>query len=283
MRHALISPALIFFQGITFAQSWCPPGATWTYTYSNGWTTEGYARFTYIGDTIISSLPTQVIAMHTEGTEFGSPFTHDYDPYFTTVDADLVSIWTVAGFDTLYFFGAAPGDHWELTAEDGGQSQVQVIVSDTGTTIVGGLSLHFLVLGNDTIVQRFGSLYQFMLPWINFTTDAAGGPLRCYSDVDISYSALWWGYGCSSFMGASEQTSVVKDVFPNPGTDDFTMQLPSGYHAITMRDALGRLVLTQNVAGGTTVVDASSFAPGAYMVTCIAANGTRSGSIWMKE
>lgn len=69
------------------AQSWCPPGATWTYTHSNNWTHEGYARYQYIGDTVIDGNNAQIISMHAAGYDFSmqANFSWDQGPYFTTV------------------------------------------------------------------------------------------------------------------------------------------------------------------------------------------------------
>jgi hypothetical protein len=42
-----------------FAQSWCPPGATWT--YNAGMALAGFNRLSYTHDTIIGDFNAQVI------------------------------------------------------------------------------------------------------------------------------------------------------------------------------------------------------------------------------
>ena len=57
MLRGTISLFLSFSFCPGFAQFWCPPGATWTYTHSNCWTHEGFARYSYVGDTLIAGTP----------------------------------------------------------------------------------------------------------------------------------------------------------------------------------------------------------------------------------
>lgn len=266
MERAVLS--ITYFLLLTLfirAQIWCPPGAEWTYTFTNGWTVDGFARFTYAGDTTIGSIPSQVLSMHAEGDLFGSPFSEDYGPYYTALDGDLVSIWTTTGFDTLYYFGALPGDHWQLTSEDGTPSMIPVTVSDTGTMVIDGLPLRYLTTASDTIVERLGSLHGFMLPWVSFTLDAPGGPLRCYEDIGMAYNAFWWNYGCGSLTGLhGSESGTVSVIFPNPGTDHLMLSLPPGRNDILLSDAMGRIVLRSSLSDQQVRVDTSDLGRGVY-------------------
>lgn len=268
MRGSLPALALLI-SGAAQAQSWCPPGATWTYTFSNGWTNEGYARFTYVADTVIGMDTCQLIDAFGEGWYYPSDTTFHYDlgPVVTKHSDDLVSILTTTGFDTLYWFGAAPGDHWEMTMEDGSTSFGSITITDTGSTVIQGVPLRFLVAGTDTIAERLGSYYQFMLPWVAFLIDMPGGPLRCYEDADINHHAPWWSFGCDSWLALEELPDQhVADIFPNPGADHFTINLRPGTHIIIIFDATGREVLMDRVNGPNAVVGTTLLPAGIYAV-----------------
>ncbi|MBV6406068.1 MAG: T9SS type A sorting domain-containing protein [Flavobacteriales bacterium] len=284
MRVALIAFALLPWSAS--AQSWCPPGATWTYTYSNSWTTEGFARFTFIGDTVIGSDTCQLIDAFAEGWyyPFDTAFHYDMGPVVTKTDGDLVSILTSIGFDTLYWFAAAPGDHWEITMNDGSTSPGSITIVDTGTTTVQGVPLRYLATNGDTIYERIGSLYSFMLPWVGFVIDAASGPLHCYEDADINFQASWWNYGCESWLTINAPLDPsVTTVFPNPGTTHFTLVLPPGPHTITLLDATGRLVLQQRTTDPRPLVSTEALPAGLYRISIRDGSGRLTGTTWVKE
>ncbi len=278
----------IFVSSLLNAQSWCPPGAEWSNTFSNGWTFEGFARFTFSGDTIIGSLPSQKIQLHAEGLNFGDPTAWDLGPYFTTVDGDLVSIWTAAGFDTLYHFGAVPGDHWNRTLADGSDSMAPLTIADTGNMVIDGVQLHFLVATDgDTIVERLGSLHHVLLPWVPVTLDAADGALRCYNDFEIDHVDPNWSYGCASLLGIEPENPLLELVpAPNPGTDQFTIELPSRDQQATviLLDVSGREVWREVLRSEANTVHTSSLSLGLYDYRiCAKDGGLLAHGRWMKE
>lgn len=256
------------------AQSWCPPGATWTYTHSNNWTHEGYARYQYIGDTVIDGNNAQIISMHAAGYDFSmqANFSWDQGPYFTTVNGGLVSLWTGSAFDTLYNFSASIGDQWQMNVPDGSTPSVVVSVTDTGSTSIDGVPLRYLVTalngsGSDTIMERLGSLSHQLVPWSMSITDQLDGPLRCYADVEIDHRQYWWAFGCESWVGVDKPSiSAVTILFPNPGTDHFTLSLLPGPHTITLFDVTGRIVHQQRTTDAQATIDTARLPSGIYMV-----------------
>jgi hypothetical protein len=222
MRAALLSLAMLPL--LVSAQDWCPPGATWHHTCTNGWAHDGYARYTHVGDTGVGGVTAQHIDQYVEGTAFSEPFAMTMaEPVITADLGDLVTIWNGQGFDTLFHFAALPGDSWRLAPS--GSPTTFVTVLDTGTLVVGGLSLRFLVTDNDTIVERLGALQRVLPPWPVLTLDANNGPLRCYSDVDIQFQAASWDFGCASFTSVAERSENNLLPFPNPGSTHFTLEL----------------------------------------------------------
>jgi hypothetical protein len=246
----------------------------WTYTHSNNWTHEGYARYQYIGDTVIAGNNAQIISMHAEGYDFSmqTNFSWDQGPYFTTVDGGLVSLWTGSAFDTLYNFSASIGDQWLMNVPDGSTPFVVVSVTDTGTTDIDGVPLRYIVTelngsGSDTIMERLGSLSHQLVPWSMSITDQMDGPLRCYSDGEIDQRQSWWAYGCESVLGADELSLAAGPfLFPNPGTDHFALSLPPGLHSVTLFDATGRMLLQQHTPDARATINTASLPSGIYLV-----------------
>ena len=79
------------------------------------------------------------------------------------------------------------------------------------------------------------------------------------------------------------QTSTLQ-VYPNPTTGSFALHLPAGSArtaTVVLRDALGRIVLTQTAAltGNDVAVDASSLKAGLYMVQVTTADAVQLGRV----
>ena len=269
------------------AQIWCSPGATWSYTYSNGWTQDGYARFTYFGDVVLNDTLAQRIAIHEEGIDWPSNTTFSWeDSVFTAVHGDLVSIWNGARFDTLYYFGAVPGDHWHRTMTNDDVSMQTEVVLDTGSLVIDGMSLRYLAMvSGDSIVERLGALYSNLLPWTTMVLDEPGGPLRCYSDVDIDHVAPWWAYGCDSWTGQEELNQAVNIALsPNPGNGLLQISWP-GYHEfdLEVRDGLGRIVHREHLFRESDIVELPHVQAGVYNLLVAAPDGTRASAKWIQQ
>lgn len=289
MRGTLLT--LVSMPIVIYAQSWCPPGATWTYTHSNSWTHEGFARYQYIGDTLLAGSNAQIISMHGEGYDFPmqTSFNWDQGPYFTTVNGGLVNLWTGSVFDTLFNFNANVGDHWLMNVPDGSTPFVVISVTDTGSTVIDGIPLRYLVTalngsGSDTIMERLGSLTHQLVPWSMWVADQLDGPLRCYGDMEIDDQLPWWTYGCESWLGTDEASMTPMSFpFPNPGSDHFTLTLPPASHNITLFDATGRMVLHQRTTDALPVTNTEALPAGLYRITVRDEQGGVTSGPWMKE
>lgn len=269
------------------SQIWCPPGATWTYTFSNSWTTEGYARFMYTGDTVINGLASQRIDGYLEYDyyPYDTTLTFQDGPYYTSVNGGLVSIWDGVAFDTLYDFNAVPGDHWLATMPDGGESWVYSVVTDTGTLVIDGSSLRFLALQNgDTIAERLGQFNGYFLPWVGMIIDAAGGPLRCYSDMDIDHTRWWWDFGCASWMGQNEPVATTTiTLSPNPGEDQLTLSGLVGTPEVLIMDATGRVCSRRRAESTTSTIYTAGLPSGSYTVQVREPDGSLQNTRWLKR
>ncbi|GAA3990511.1 PQQ-dependent sugar dehydrogenase [Hymenobacter antarcticus] len=73
--------------------------------------------------------------------------------------------------------------------------------------------------------------------------------------------------------------SFAFDLFPNPARRQATVRLPAPAARLTVRDLLGRPVLTQYPAGLDATLDLSALRPGSYLVQAEGATGTATRSL----
>lgn len=71
--------------------------------------------------------------------------------------------------------------------------------------------------------------------------------------------------------------------FPNPGTAQFTFELPPGAHTITLFDATGRMVLQQRTTDARPMISTEALPAGVYRITVRDERGLISHAMWVKE
>jgi hypothetical protein len=278
MRTALLALS-IFVSSFLNAQSWCPPGATWTYGID--FVGEyGYQQYTYVGDTVLGGYTGQRIASLT-----ALQYWPDYTPitYYnyplvaiTSLQSDVVMLWsgTLNSWDTLLWFGAVPGAHWQRAHAQPTECDPmdRIIVQDTSTVIIDGLPLKHLDIGHEwngginwtsTITERLGWAGGFIIFPACIIVDGPTG-MRCYSDDQISSGGV--PYGCTSLMGLADSHANAIRLSPNPGTDQFTLWLPSGHHTITLFDTMGRVALQERTKIELATIGTTHLSPGIYIV-----------------
>jgi hypothetical protein len=286
MRTTLLLVALLPLMAYT--QSWCPPGATWT--YEAGMFVAGFKRMTYRADSIVDGFPAQVIdryaaIQYPQPTQpvFGGPPDISYTPVaaITRYQNDVVYLHSSQGWDTLYWFGAAPGQGWTAAHVQQGQDCAPFVVADTGTTMINGMALRWIEIESwYRVYERIGSTWDMFMYCPNWIIDGPMG-MRCYSDDDISFQLA--SGECEQLVGLNDMYSTSRtSPFPNPGTTHFTLDVPPGLHTITLCDATGRVVLEQRTADGRPVIGTEALLAGLYRVTVRDEQGRVLGGMWMK-
>ncbi len=296
MARTLLFTALLLIGFGSQAQSWCPPGATWTYHW-DGWGAEYREEYRYANDTTLGGRVAQKCIVSVQGTTLGgSPISSTYSEY-TSNDGGIVWAWGSwyggpAAWDTLYWFGAQVGDHWfppghPETCPPHGMLEITAL----GTTVIDGITLQSLTLvtidqdGNpitnpEQLIQRIGMMprYPFVFD-CNSVIDYYFPHFVCYSDEDIHDPT--GSVDCHLTMGIGDlgQTRTGYSMHPNPGTDHLTVQLPAGSHRITLLDATGRSLLEQHTTEQQPVVNTSGLSPGIYLLRMDNGPGIR----WVKE
>lgn len=280
------------------AQTWCAPGAEWLFNfYSQQAIGVKHARYT--GDTIVGGLPCRRIDHTTYAYQpippFGSPFTFQDQPLFTNGQGDVVQLWdpSVSEFDTLAWFGAVPGDHWGVPGYPG---LARFDVLDTGTRMVDGLPLRYLVVEEpivmgitDTLYERIGFEYYYVRPVESLMLDVTTNWLICYKDNAITLFDGWWpgNEPCDFSVAVSERPEAAElMVHPNPGTDHFTIQLPTTTHdgSLALFNTQGRIVLHRDLSRPSTRINCLDLESGLFTYRITDDGGTTIASgRWVKE
>ena len=288
MRASLLS--LLLLPLLACAQIWCPPGATWTYEAEMFYA--GFARMTYTGDTIVDGYTAQIIDRYSAlqppqpppGPTFGGPPLISYNPVavITRSQDDVVYTWEMGSWDTLYWFGASPGQGWSARHVEGMQDCTPFIVADTGTAVIDGIALRWIEIESwYRVYERIGSTWDMFMYCPNWIIDGPMG-MRCYSDEVVSFQLATGA--CEQLVGLDDQHSTSgTNPFPNPGNFHFTLDLPPGPHTITLFDATGRLVLQQRSTDTRPVIATEALPTGLYRLTVRDEQGAGMGATWVKE
>ncbi|MFZ1691695.1 MAG: T9SS type A sorting domain-containing protein [Flavobacteriales bacterium] len=270
------------------AQTWCPPGATWWYDYYTNTGGIGYAQATFVADTLVAGVSAHKITAHVEGIDQSNqqPISYDLPPLFTAMSGDAVMLWTGSSFDTLFHYGAAPGDQW-VPAGTG----ALYTVLDTGTTLIDGQPLRwwavdiggFFDVSADTIFERMGGLHVFLRPAVILAvTDPEIWGLRCYQDSQLDYSANN-APACNFILALNEHAkSPGIALFPNPGSHGFEVLSSHALGSVSVRDISGRAVLSRTT-GNMSHVNASAWLPGCYVVEVEYESGYGTRHRWVKQ
>jgi len=172
---------------------------------------------------------------------------------------------------------------------------VQVI--DTSTVVIDGIPLRRLSLvtlnqdstvsgiGGGVITERIGYEAGNWNLGFDCGTDGPIDLFRCYSDVDITYVDPNWHWDCASLEGVREHDQVTGSwIFPNPGTDQFTVQLPTGKYTIELFNATGLSVLREQLIGDRANVNTIALVPGLFTYRLSTSDGALlAQGRWVKE
>jgi hypothetical protein len=262
------------------AQSWCPPGATWWHSYGSIGGGSGYVNTIYHGDTVIDGLTCQRLqgAVHAWNIQDEVPITLPAATYHTTVVGDLVMVVQQGVLDTLFHFGAVPGDKWYVPDVPwSGSVPNYYTVTDTGSQVITGQLVHWWAVGvymemeggsflmwNDTLLERIGMRSLYLIPQLSLSLEPDIHGLRCYSDDQVAYNT-GFAPSCAYIVGMSEQAMAHVVPFPNPAVDQVTIATPAAAW-ITVHDALGHVVWGGPATSERSTIPVAQLVPGLYTV-----------------
>lgn len=168
---------------------------------------------------------------------------------------------------------SAPAHGFQLTAErDSDNGKMGTLIAGAGTQLVNSN-------GNITHTNPNQSSWSFT--WRSPTTDegtvsfyaainAANGNGQAFdgSDQVVTTSSS------SSSLSISEARLLKFEMYPNPSSDEVTIQLPSGTEKakVGVFDYTGRLISSQEVTNSNRKVDVTNLATGMYIIRVTANN-----------
>lgn len=288
-----------FFIGASAAaQVWCPDGATWHFGFAYG-TVNGYYRYAYAGDTLLAGKAGKVIdrSQHYYTWTPGPVINHFNMPdVYTAMEDSVLYIWhSESGFfppywDTLAWFGAHPGDHWQVLQPEDFGCACDYAVIDTGHVDIAGMSLRYVRTTTDcgwagpaepTFIERIGSVHGTF-----FDECQTGEPdttLRCYEDIDMSY-VTGIASTCDQIVGVDEPVApapfaLAHDAswealelrFSSPTTSDLRLRLidASGRtheEVLIPRGSISHRISTTGLASGLRVAQVCDAGKGCWAV-----------------
>ena len=282
--------AFLFCSSLNAQTTFAPTGAMWSYTQGFAFAPDsGLFGIECVGDNVIQGTNCSVLD-YSGGISECMGFRH-----FVATTGESVVFWepTDSTFRTLYVFGLSPGEGWKTLVGRGYYDlgtwvtvydtlSFEVITSDVA--VIDGFPLRRSVVQanwspdwpsqnvpfSGTIIERLGHSL-FMFPWIDGACDFEyTGPLRCYSDPDITWLNPQFPQ-CDLSVGMEEAiTGVPFRIRPTLATTGETIQVIARRGTITVLDATGRLVHQLPIHGqGSFDLDT----PGTYLVRFTAPEG----------
>jgi hypothetical protein len=198
-------------------------------------------------------------------------------------------------FDTLYNFNAALGSKWLLPAIYTNTfmapcNRTTITVIDTGHTTIQGISLKWLKVNGDTILERIGFLNQYFFQYDNCTSPYdynEGGGLRCFSDNQIlnynkTTNACNYLYSTLS-INEVEINNNLK-IYPNPFHKNFIITTnTTESKKLVITNTLGQTIYQTEFYQNSISIDLSELQSGAYLAEVYLNNNFSYRSKLIKE
>lgn len=276
---------------LVVGQSWCPPGANWLYETGDSMVSSGIVQYTFAADTLvdgwsanrIAGLGYSVVSM---GGQTDTVSTTESD-VLTRSNGGLVLFWMadLQEWDTLYWFGAVPGDRWNpgWDCEDG----AYVAVVDTGATMVEGIPLRTLdlevwwnndVVGGTTIMERMGDVHGCIQLRSPCAIWESACEFSCYRDNEIEgYPDPTATCRLNLGLGPLPAMAMGLSVWPVPFQDRLIVETAQVMRQAKARlvDLSGREVLRVPYEGKRLELEAQGLPAGLYVLQLADGQGNR--------
>ncbi len=295
--------ALLFLslQNITSQVVFCPPGAEWSYTWTDGLLTFPPGTYNtkvkYIGDTIIAG--DQVKKLSHEYLAFECVQLSSFcDPTYIKQKGDTIFMLnncSSGNWQILYNFAANPGDSWtnNLLAFSPGTvtTEYTITVQSVNTVTVNAtplkeLTLSYLFKWNNSYnfyagkaTERFGGDKYLFNFWNRLFTDCSYfSGFLCYKDSafgQIQFNGFTnCDYANPLGVGENYTTENHVSIFPNPSSDfiEFKADFLGSQPKIEFTDLSGRLI-KQLVLDKNGSVDIRELEAGLYLLSVYSDEG----------
>lgn len=290
--------AILIYSGLANAQTWCPPGAEWYYGYGGMFIT-GYQKLTYEKDTVVLSQPCKKLI----GSLVSRYQFHNYidtipiNPIYTYSQGDTVYTFINGMFRAVYFFNAQVGDtlsSYNFDLPGNGflciDTVLKQVVDTTGTMVINSDTLRFYVARNIDfvesyleplkvkVVERFGAIDNYFVPYFVCIFDVDGYAFRCYSDDSFPTYQAYPSIPCDYiYLSLQDIENSPISISPNPATNTISVSgsLKESIETINIYNIVGQLQKRMTKEGGKTIstIDVSDFQDGIYLLQIISSSG----------
>lgn len=270
------------------AQNFAPVGASWHYNSTLGGATPrfgAYRLYESVKDTVVNGQNCRLIKQ----SRHARSGVQQLADLLVTNTNDTVFYYhtTLQRFSPLYILNAQVGDTLtfdvpaEFPAFDPAQTHWQAVVDSIVPVVIAGDTVRSfytssLVDNNLNFTpysfhgpyfEKIGSTFLLTPQPLTIIPEWDGG-LRCYTDANWSVNLQQ--VGCDSLTASSvAENELLRQVrfFPNPGNAQLQLE-NFGQSAVQfyLRDLHGRLLLQQQLAPGSEVLNLLPFAAGTYLL-----------------
>ncbi len=282
----ILSLLVVFSVNRSQSQTWAPDGAEWYYEYTNFWYM-GYINIVPIGDTIIHDTTCRILEKRSviRNLEFDTTYHRYIGKEYMFSDDDKVYLFANNKFYTIYDFTSLPGDTLIIPQNDDllewCDTIGQIVVIDTGTTILNGQLLrkivvqplegtHWAIYGE--IIETIGPVDSYMLPepdWACVVDVYEGGRLRCYSDPEFGLYSTGISPECDYLVSVPEYSAEQFKVFPNPCQGVLNIHTPEELTGaeLSVYNNMGKRVAYKTSLGSQATIDLSGLPQGIYCIS----------------
>ncbi|MBL7985441.1 MAG: T9SS type A sorting domain-containing protein [Flavobacteriales bacterium] len=132
----------------------------------------------------------------------------------------------------------------------------------------------------DTLYERIGFMRFYLDSRTWFILDMPWNGLMCYSDQYIAYTASGVEDRGLTLSASDAMNTPPARIFPNPGTNHFSLAVSPGARTIEVTDATGCVVIRHGITGDRPMVRTHQLAVGLYFVRV---EGSSMPVRWMKQ
>lgn len=239
------------------AQTWGLDHPRWTYDYFD-FCQSGKVQWTMVGDTVIQD---NICQLFRKDYEFKSCSLDITDQgTFPILDAmyekNQVVYWynhELEAFDTLFWFGATPGQTWSIIPPSLYPGEILYLVTDTSSMVINGssrkvLNVQYEIIGSsfgfdDILVEGIGPTIGYMKAW-DVLEAAIDGPHEgnsfvCFTNDQIGDYKIRDDANCDIILSNfSINAGRHLSLYPNPAKDQLNIsEVEDG--PVTIINALG--------------------------------------------
>lgn len=273
---SILTIVFLIFTSSAFGQNFGLVGTEWYYSEHAAGTSppnSEYLHLESVSDTVIEGKTTHKI-VQTYYKYTGD--TVSFEPIYVFEQSDTVFMYNFqkSKFLTLYIFNGNQGDTLTLDAPDTfstSNTTYRLVIDTVINTIIDGVPLRkyqtialddYQYYSEGYFMDRIGGLDWFFPRLI--TIPEMGGPIRCYSDlqIDTNFQTVACDHRLLISIQELNDNSNI-EIYPNPASDKLTINSSQAIQRIDLHNMSGQFKATTQELN----LDISELTNGLYILT----------------